>query len=125
VTNGGQLYPQGDNSVISDSFSLSALNLPATAPCLFFQGTIAGSTGAAFGDGLRCTNGAVVRIATKSAVNGQVIYPGPGDLPISVKGGVPEEGGTRAYQVWYRNSANFCTPSSFNLTGGVRVLWLR
>jgi hypothetical protein len=125
VTNGGQLYPQGENSVISDSFSLSALNLPPTAPVLFFQGTVAGTSAAFFGDGLRCVNGSLVRIATKTAVNGNATYPGPGDLPISVKGGIPAEGGARAYQAWYRNGASFCTASTFNLTGGVRMLWLR
>jgi len=29
----------------------------------------------------------------------------------------------RTYQVWYRNSASFCTSASFNLTNGVRVAW--
>jgi hypothetical protein len=125
VTNGGQLYPQGNNAVSADTVLLSALNVPPTAPCLFFQGTGQSTIASVFGDGLRCTNGVVLRIGSKVAVNGQATYPGPGDLPISIKGNVPAEGGIRTYQVWYRNAAVFCTPSTFNLTGGVRMLWLR
>jgi hypothetical protein len=125
VTNGGGLGGQGDNYVSADTFSLYAYNLPTTASCLFFQGSTPANVGVAFGDGLRCASGSVIRIANKTAASGVATYPDVGDAPISVKGAVPEEGGTRAYQVWYRNSASFCTPSTFNLTSAVRVLWLR
>jgi hypothetical protein len=27
------------------------------------------------------------------------------------------------YQLWYRNAAAFCTPSTFNLTNGLDVTW--
>jgi hypothetical protein len=46
-----------------------------------------------------------------------------GDPPLSVTGLVPPAGGTRVAQVWYRNSATFCTPATFNLTNGVEVTW--
>jgi hypothetical protein len=47
------------------------------------------------------------------------------DLPsISVRGAVPVTGGVRLYQVWFRNSATYCTSSTFNLTNGLRVTWL-
>ena len=49
-------------------------------------------------------------------------YPAAGDLSVSVRGGVTGPG-TRTYQVWYRNAADFCTPDTFNLTNGVEVLW--
>jgi hypothetical protein len=42
-----------------------------------------------------------------------------------VRGGVPINGGLRTYQVWYRNAANFCTSSTFNLTNGVAIQWAR
>jgi hypothetical protein len=32
--------------------------------------------------------------------------------------------GIRTYQVWYRSSVPFCTPSTFNLTNGIQVDWL-
>ncbi len=32
-------------------------------------------------------------------------------------------GHARLYQVWYRNSASFCTSETFNLTNAVYVSW--
>jgi hypothetical protein len=32
--------------------------------------------------------------------------------------------GNRTYQVWYRNSAAFCTPDVFNLSNGLVVTWV-
>jgi hypothetical protein len=40
-----------------------------------------------------------------------------------VKGAV-SAGTVRDYQVWDRNSALFCTPSTFNLTNGSGVTWM-
>lgn len=31
--------------------------------------------------------------------------------------------GWRYYQVWYRNSASFCTGGTFNLSNGVAIDW--
>jgi hypothetical protein len=73
---------------------------------------------------LRCTGGTVVRLAPKSNVNGSSQYPGAGDPSISVKGAIGASGGVRAYQVWYRNAASFCTAATFNLTNGLRVVWV-
>jgi hypothetical protein len=39
-----------------------------------------------------------------------------------VRGAVPA-GATRHYQVWYRNSAAFCGPSTFNLSNGLSISW--
>jgi hypothetical protein len=41
---------------------------------------------------------------------------------VSVRGLITTPG-TRTYQVWYRNSAAFCTASTFNLTNGVEITW--
>ena len=48
----------------------------------------------------------------------------PEVLPLTgyVRGGVTA-GNVRRYQVWYRNSAAFCTPATFNLTNGLSVTW--
>jgi hypothetical protein len=40
-----------------------------------------------------------------------------------VRGAVTTAGSVRNYQVWYRNAAAFCTPSTFNLTNGLSVTW--
>jgi hypothetical protein len=46
-----------------------------------------------------------------------------GDPPLSSSGGIAFTGGSRFYQVWYRNTAAFCTTDPFNLTNGVEAIW--
>ena len=101
---------------------LTATGVPPTATCLFFQGTT--EIGVAFGDGARCVGGTVIRLGIKTASAGVASYPTGADAPISVKGLLPATGGRREYQVWYRDSAPFCSPSSFNLTNGYMATWL-
>ena len=125
ATGGGALYLQGNNYVSADTFSIFAFNLPPGTLGLFFQGTTATSTGSTFGDGLLCVNGSIIRLGVKAAPAGNATYPAPGDLSISVKGGVPADGGYRYYQMWYRDAASFCTPATFNITSAARILWLR
>ncbi len=125
VTNGAFLFEQGSPFLHADNVTLTAYSLPPTSACLFFQGTGIGSSGSWFGDGVRCLSGPIVRIGTKTAVNGTATYPEAGDLPISVKGLIGQDGGHRGYQVWYRNSANYCTPATFNISSGMRVRWVR
>jgi hypothetical protein len=94
------------------------------ATCLYFQGTIQtnGGLGAVFGDGLRCASGTIIRLGTKLNASGASHYPEPGDQSVSARGLVTTPG-ARTYQVWYRNSADFCTPSTFNLSNGVQIDW--
>jgi hypothetical protein len=87
---------------------------------LYFQGTT--QIAAAFGDGLRCAGGTVVRLGTKTNVAGTSTYPVAGDLSVSVRGAVTVPG-VRNYQAWYRNAAVFCSVSTFNLTNGYSVTW--
>jgi hypothetical protein len=123
---GANLTSTGFHIAIADSLTLTASGMPATASCLFFQGTTPANSGAgvAFGDGLRCVGGAVTRLAHKTAQGGVASYPEQGDLQITVKGGIGQPGGLRYYQAWYRNAAAFCTASTFNLTNGLAVVWL-
>ncbi len=112
-------------SIAHDSVELSASGMPPTASGLYFQGTtmVNGGAGTTFGDGLRCAGGSVLRLGTKVASAGASSYPGPGDAAVSVRGMLPPAGGTRTYQVWYRNAAGFCTPDVFNLTNALRLAW--
>jgi len=87
---------------------------------LYFQGTTQAAS--AFGDGLRCAAGSVIRLGSKTNVAGDSRYPTAGDLPISVRGAVAAAS-TRTYQAWYRNAAAYCTASTFNLTNGYLVQW--
>ena len=34
-----------------------------------------------------------------------------------------QDAAIRYYQVWYRNAAAFCTPSTFNTSNGYAVTW--
>ena len=87
------------------------------------SGPAAGGTGTVFGDGLRCAGGMVVRLGTKTNVAGSSHYPAAGDPSVSVRGSITAPG-TRTYQVWYRNAASFCTPSTFNLSNGLSIVWM-
>ena len=117
------LRATGSAYLSNDTVLLAGAGMPNSS-ALYFQGTTrqAGGAGAAFGDGLRCAGGAVVRLGTKTNASGASSCPGAGDLPLSVKGGITGAG-TRTYQVWYRNSAAYCSASTFNLSNGLEVVW--
>jgi hypothetical protein len=124
VTAGGHLYGNGSASITSDTFVLNGSGMPNSS-VLYFQGTaqVNGGAGTAFGDGLRCAGGSVIRIGTKINAMNSSTYPATGDIPISVKGAIPASGGTRTYQAWYRNNTGSCG-SGFNLTNGAQVTWV-
>ncbi|MCY2961533.1 MAG: hypothetical protein NTY35_15325 [Planctomycetota bacterium] len=117
---GGNLATTGAASISADTLSLNGSGMPSSS-ALYFQGT--SQISAAFGDGLRCAGGTVIRLGTKqNSVGGTSSYPVAGDLSVSVRGACAV-GDVRTYQCWYRNAAAFCTPSTFNLTNGVAVTW--
>ncbi len=123
VPAGGNLSSSGAASIGSDTLALLGSGMP-NGTCLYFQGsgTIAGGAGVAFGDGLRCAGGTVIRLGTKTNVSGASQYPTGADQSISVRG-LNVAGNFRVYQIWYRNAADFCTPLTFNLTNAVSVTW--
>lgn len=120
---GGLLTAQGTTTLANDSVELQAEQMP-NGPALFFQGTnrINGGSGNVFGDGLRCAGGTVIRLAVKTNVLGKSTFPTGSEPLVSVRGGVAP-GDTRQYQVWYRDSAAFCSSSTYNLTNGVELTW--
>jgi hypothetical protein len=128
-TGGSLLTATGATS--PDSLVLSASNELPSALSIFLQGTTSLASGTAFGDGLRCANGNLKRLATKSAVGGVVTFPQAGDLSVSVQSAVLGDpiapGSTRYYQVYYRDPApSFCpapTGDTFNVSNGLSVLW--
>ncbi len=121
---GARLDAHGNASLANDTLRLEVQPVPNSS-LLFFQGTqrVNSGLGSPFGDGLRCVGGSVVRLRTRVGALNFAAHPAGGDLPISVQGALPLAGGTRHYQVWYRNSANFCTSSTFNLSNGWSVDW--
>jgi hypothetical protein len=120
---GANLAANGSASLASDSITLTSTGTP-NASVLFFQGTqrVNGGAGTIFGDGLRCVAGAVTRLGTSSASAGEARVPTPLDPPVSTLGAIAAPG-TFHYQVWYRNAADFCTASTFNLTNGLSLTW--
>lgn len=121
TTSGAALGVSGSRHVSNDTAVLGATALPLGAPCLYFQGTAPAAI--SFGDGELCVGGTLVRMGVKFAVGSSANYPS-GSSSISVAGGIPSIGGNRYYQVWYRDAAAFCTPSTFNLTNGLQVVWM-
>jgi len=120
---GAILSATGNASIANDTFRLQGNSMPNSS-ALFFQGTAQQAGGGqAFGDGLRCASGTITRLGIKANVFGASQYPNFPDLSVSVRGQCTV-GATRTYQIWYRNAAAFCTPSTFNLTNGLQVTWL-
>ncbi len=120
---GAALTTSGTASISADTFSLIGNGMPDSS-ALYFQGTAqqSGGAGVAFGDGLRCAAGSVVRLGTKVNSLGNSTYPTGGDQSVSVRGG-DSAGDVRTYQVWYRNAAAFCTTSTFNVSNGWQQVW--
>jgi hypothetical protein len=116
---GANLSATGSATIASDTLVLRGSGMPNSS-ALYFQGTTRISP--AFGDGIRCAGGAVIRLGTKSNVAGASTYPSGADATVSVRGLVAA-GNVRDYQCWYRNAAAFCSPSTFNLTNGLEVAW--
>jgi hypothetical protein len=121
---GGKLVATGNPSLANDSIVLGGSDMPSSS-ALYFQGTtqLNGGAGSAFGDGLRCAGGTIVRLLTLTNVGGASQYPPVGAPSVSVWGNVLAPG-TRTYQVWYRNAAAFCTAATFNLTNGWEIAWM-
>lgn len=123
---GARLEALGTASLAQDALTLTVTGVGPTAPVLFFQGTAlqASGSGTVLGDGLRCAGGAVLRLGSRDAVESSASFgSSAGDPPLSVLGQIAAPGGTRVYQSWYRNSVDFCTLATSNLTNAFEVRW--
>lgn len=121
-----QLTGTGVASLANDNVRLVGSRMPGQSSVLYFQGTSRHNlgNGSPFGDGLRCAGGSVTRLVTKTnASSGFSLFPdGIGEPSVSSSGGVTQPG-TRTYQLWYRNSATFCTAATFNTSNGWEIYW--
>jgi len=130
---GALLFATGTNSVAVDTgggpeaLTLRAIEMrrPPTV-CVFWQGNTSLAVGVFAGDGLRFITTSLRRIGTKDGCNGKSSYGALlGDVPVAVSGLVPAVGGTRHYQVAYRDGfAPFCPPQSINWTNMVSIPWI-
>jgi Tol biopolymer transport system component len=124
---GAHLAASGAARVGADTFQLAGTGMPSSGAALYFQGTapLQSGFGLAFGDGLRCVGGSVLRLGTKINSGGASAFGAPaGDAPISQAGRIPPGGGTYYYQVWYRDLApGFCSAANENLSNALMVPW--
>ncbi len=119
---GGTLGASGTPSLSADTLALLGSGMP-NGPALYFQGTAQNGNGTAFGDGLLCVGGTIVRLGVKFNTAGASQWPTGGDPTISVQGLIGAAG-VRTYQAWYRDSdPTFCSASTFNLTNGYQAVW--
>jgi len=123
--NGGRLSSLGIPSLAADSFVLTVAHMPS-APCLYLQGSAAQSAGLgfAFGDGILCVAGNIVRLGVSTNVLGFSLFPATPGTPLSTVGQVATAGTTVVYQAWYRDAVSFCSSATFNLTNGNEVTWV-
>lgn len=112
---GASLTATGTASVGADTVVLAASGMPNSF-ALFFRGDAQVAT--AFGDGLRCAGGNVLRLGTNVVAGGNASRTG------IAAAGSASAGATLNYQVWYRNADPvYCTASTFNLSNGYSITW--
>lgn len=112
---GAEMGFQGNTSISSDSLVLTASQLPAEIPGLFFLGTL--QVQAVFGNGFRCAAGAVTRLFPLSATDASGFVSRAVDL--SSMGIAVSPGDRLNFQFWYRDSA--AGGLGFNLTDGLEI----
>lgn len=119
---GASLITMG--TIDPDSLVLQASGMPLTSSAIFVKSDDFALRPALYGDGLLCLQGTLIRLATKVCVQGAAQFPEAGNASLSQRGQTPPGSGLIGYyQAVYRNAAAFCTPSTFNATNGVRVVW--
>ncbi|MFN0009592.1 MAG: hypothetical protein ACKVXR_16970 [Planctomycetota bacterium] len=127
---GASLAASGLASLSSDSLRFTSTGELGSALTIVLQGTSAMAP-LNFGDGVRCTGGALKRLYVKNAVNGVVVAPQAGDPSVSARsaalGDSIPQGATRPYQMYYRDgNASFCPApagNTFNATSGTLIDW--
>ena len=121
-SSGALLAATGIASVTNDSLVLRTAYQEPSNSGLYFQGTTDLTPGMVWGDGLRCTGGAIKRLQVRFA---DVAGSAATTIPIGVAGGV-NAGDTRYYQLWYRTVvAPPCGPgvNDFNSSNGNVITW--
>jgi hypothetical protein len=115
------MMASGSSSLLAADLILSSTGLVPSQPGLYFQGNnaIADGAGVAFGDGLRCAGGGVIRLQVSFADSSGASAT---SIDIGAKGSV-SVGDTKRYQVWYRDPSTSPCGAQFNLSNGFEVVW--
>jgi Tol biopolymer transport system component len=124
LTGGAELAAHGSASISADTLRLSAWRIPDGVATMFFQAPAA-TTRTPYGDGLLCLGGSTSRLGLRYSYGGaaQLGFGLPGDPPLSLLSNLSPTGGTRSYQLIYRDAAAFCPPGTFNLSNAINVVW--
>jgi hypothetical protein len=123
--NGATLAASGTTS--PDTAVLSAWGETSSALTIFLQGNVDAPAGIAFGDGVRCASGHLLRLYTTNASSGACSAPQGADPSITARsaalGDTITPGTSRYYHAYYRDpNLAFC-PFGFNATNAVRIDW--
>lgn len=126
--NAAKLVNSGSASLTNDTLVLTCSGVDANAIGLLVEGSNAMAP-FAFGDGLLCVGGGILRLYIQAANGGVISLPGPGDPAIHERsaalGGAISAGQRRTYQTYYRDaSLSFCpSGGTFNFSNALLVLW--
>jgi hypothetical protein len=127
VAAGALLYAQGKTN--PDTIVLQASGEPAAALSVFLQGDATLAPPIAFGDGLLCARGNLLRLYVADSGSGSLSAPGAGEPSITQRsarlGDVIAPGSLRNYQVYYRDASLAFCPSgdAWNVTNAVAIEW--
>ena len=117
---GARLTGNGLASVTNDSLVLRTAYQEPNNSGLYFQGITDLTPGLLWGDGLRCTGGAITRLQVRFADG---VGSSNTTIPIGSKGDV-SPGDTRYYQCWYRNPQDSPCGYQFNASNGYVITWI-
>jgi hypothetical protein len=130
LTGGASISTLGQSNLAADTLRFrtsGGLNLSTN---ILMQGTALNPTGVVFGQGVRCTDGALLRLYIQAAVGGSITVPGPGELSVSAQatslGDTILSGTVRYYMAYYRDPTVLggCpSTSTFNGTPTLEVTW--
>jgi Tol biopolymer transport system component len=133
-TGGAILSASGIAYLSMDSVVFTTTDERPTALSILMQGNAPISTGATYGQGVRCLGGSIIRrLFVKHAIGGSITAPElqAADPAVSArsaaKGDPIQPGDVRYYLVYYRDPivlGGCPTSSTFNSTQTLRILWI-
>lgn len=122
-SNGAILTGSGTSN--PDQVSLHVSGMPNQTVVVFLKGSASITSGAPFGDGIRCAGGQLIIFGAQATSSGTAAYPFAFGQSVSGASLTPPGSGQTAYyQALYRNVAlSFCPPATFNVSNGYSILW--
>ena len=123
LASGALLKANGSASLSADTLVLATTGLEPGRPGLYFQANDDLSPGIAWGDGLRCAGGQLIRLGVRVSDGAGYSDTTGYALPISLLTGNILAGDTKYYQCWYSNPSASPCAAGFNTSNGYSVAW--